>query len=285
MARSGLYIKTLSDTTLRNSDSDITDFHDSCATANIGKLMRANNALAGWYFVSEMGWYPTMDEEAVEEYLDTLDVMTTGIVPEDALRDVLKIGLEKYLDESTVIDSMSYKITDLMQELFPDSTFDIVEVKNPFYTSGQLSALVTIAEECPYEYGPAVFMARAMLSKNDTVPYPYYHTCEASPEPAALKWDGQNEPGVTGNTVEEELNIKVYPNPTENELFVEIRGDEVGTASFELWNVIGQKSKVLSLNLGSNKLNLDELGAGIYQYEVYINGERKQSGKQIIVRK
>jgi len=126
-------------------------------------------------------------------------------------------------------------------------------------------------------------MARVMLSQNDTIFYPFYNECEYSQDPGSGKWDGQNNPSLTDNN-NDELQIKVYPNPSENELFIEIIGDEIIAAHFELWTILGQKAKVLSLHAGLNKIIINDMPAGLYNYAVYINNERKQSGKQIIIK-
>jgi len=169
--------------------------------------------------------------------------------------------------------------------MFPDSTFEAVDIANPYYSNSQLSSLHSIAEECPYEFGPAVYMARAMLSQNDTTPYSYYNTCEASPDTGSGKWDGITEPEENNITeTEEQITILIYPNPNKEEFYVSINGAEKTSILLEMWNTIGQRVKQLQLNSGINTINTNELLPGIYHYAVYVDGNRKHAGKQVIVK-
>jgi hypothetical protein len=284
MRQLGLYTVLLENDSVRESDIVIEAFYDSCFSSNVGKLMRANNAFRGMKVVGE-SWVPTISEEIAEEYLDTLDNITTSIVPEGALRDVLKVALEKYLDPTEIVDSMSYKMTGLLQELFPDSTFEVTEVKNPYYSDMQSTMLQDIAAECPYEYGPAVYMARVMLSQNDSIPNLYYNDCEAVADTGSGKWDGNdyNEPDVVNNT-DDAIQILVYPNPTQNELYVQLSGIENAVSRIEMWTALGQKVKQTAINTGMNKIDVSSMSVGIYHYIIYVNGERMETGKQIIIK-
>lgn len=276
-----LYLMLLEDEDLMESDSLITAFYDSCYTSNMGKLMRANNALQGWYFVSEMGWYEN-STGTMEEYLDTLENITTSITPEDAFRDVLLIGFEKYLDTETITDSVSYRLNSVFEILFPDSTFEAMEVKDDAYSSSQLADLEDIAQRCPFEYGPGVYMARAMLSEMDTIPYQYRHECEFAGEGSG-KWD-ENEEDETTVTTDDELNIMVFPNPATNELYVSITGGEKSVMQFEMWTTMGQRVKLENIKSGLNTISATELSSGIYHYRIKVDDVFKKSGKQIIVK-
>ncbi|MGE3823759.1 MAG: T9SS type A sorting domain-containing protein [Bacteroidia bacterium] len=277
----GIYQLLLEKEDLREADSLITAFYDSCFASNMGKLMRANNAMQGWYFVGEMGWYAT-DEETMEEYLDTLENITTSITPEDVLRDVLLIGFEKYLDEETIVDSISYQLNSVLEILFPDSTFEALEVKNDAYSSGQLEDLEDIAQRCPFEYGPGVYMARAMLSEMDSIAYQYRHECEYYGEGAG-KWDGY-ESGDTTTIEESQKEIKIYPNPANNSVSIEVTLEEGEKAEIEFWNATGAFAKRNTLKSGKTRIDISELNAGIYFYTIFINDLLQKSGKQLIVK-
>jgi|GEM_PF-5811568 len=107
----------------------------------------------------------------------------------------------------------------------------------------------------------------------------YEHTAERG------KWDGNNEPGVTNNTNDENgLQLNVYPNPTKQELFVSIRGIEEGEILFIMWNTIGQNVKQFTLKPGVNTINTSELSEGIYHYSIFVKGYRQLSGKQVIIK-
>lgn len=271
ITRMGVYEMLIEDATLRTSHVKLNNFYDSCFAANIGKLMRLNNAFedAQTNFAGGDG----------DDYMDTLDNITTSITPEDALRDVLKIALEKQLDNSTQTDSIEYRMTSVFLNMFPDSTFFVDEFKDMTYSSGQLSILESIAAECPFEYGPAVFMARAMLSLGDTIPYPYHNECELYGS-GSSKWDNE----ITGETQESyDRTIRIYPNPANNNLTVELNFEE-GHAYIEFWSITGSKAQTFSLKSGKTELDINKLNEGIYFYNIFINDFKLKNGKQIIIK-
>jgi hypothetical protein len=169
----------------------------------------------------------------------------------------------------------------------PDSTFEINELKNPFYTGTQSATLQNIAAECPYEYGPAVFMARVMLSQNDSIPNLYYNECEAVADTGSGKWDGNdyNEPeaeqlqDLTDNIAE----FVLYPNPNDGNMYLEYRYLSE-TANFELYDVTGRKAASYSLRGENGKLNINEkqLTSGVYFYRIVNEIHKFRFGKVII---
>jgi uncharacterized repeat protein (TIGR01451 family) len=77
--------------------------------------------------------------------------------------------------------------------------------------------------------------------------------------------------------------IAVYPNPFQEITTFEIRGNETGTYSFELTDVLGKKVK--SLNGNSEKqfsVSRTGLENGIYFYKIYNNNQMIGAGKLII---
>jgi hypothetical protein len=169
----------------------------------------------------------------------------------------------------------------------PDSTFEVAEVKNPYYTGTQSTTLQNIATECPYAFGPAVFMARVMLSQNDSIPNLYYNDCEAVADTGSGKWDGNNynEPAVEQqqNLTDNIAEFVLYPNPNDGNMYLEYR-NLYETARFELYDITGRK--VSSYNLGgkAGKLNISEskLSNGIYVYRITSDTHKFKFGKVII---
>lgn len=65
-----------------------------------------------------------------------------------------------------------------------------------------------------------------------------------------------------------QLDTKVYPNPTQGILHINI--EESG--SMQLFNLIGQEIESHPLNKGANKLNLKTREKGMYMYQIIANG-------------
>jgi hypothetical protein len=244
-------------------DTVLTAFYDSCHAANLGKLDRATNALN--------------NGKDHDKYMDTLSAISTAIVPEEAWRDVLVIAYEKQQDTATVVDSLLYNVISVLDSIFPDSTFSVPMIKERAWSASQRSALEDIAAQCPYEYGPAVSMARSMLSQYDTIPYYGVNTCEQWWGPPSERRDGGDDhrPQVTDV---DEMSFNLYPNPNTGEFTVAVGMDEMDRAEMTVWSITGQQVHTSKLSAGSNALRLN-VAQGLYLYRVTVNGEPKWTGK------
>lgn len=108
---------------------------------------------------------------------------------------------------------------------------------------------------------------------------------------AAIYFDF-NEPVITNtaetkivtatgiNFVEKNTEIKLYPNPATNELFVEIVGPPGKNFSIDLFNLYGQKTRALYHDRMGNtvwkgKFDLTGLNAGVYLLQYNVDGVTK----------
>ncbi|MBL0097564.1 MAG: T9SS type A sorting domain-containing protein [Bacteroidetes bacterium] len=108
---------------------------------------------------------------------------------------------------------------------------------------------------------------------------------------AAIYFDF-NEPVITNkamtkivtptgiNYVEKNTEIKLYPNPATNELFVEIVGPAGKSISIDLFNLYGQKTRALYHDRIGNagwkgKFDLTGLNAGVYLLQYNVDGVTK----------
>jgi hypothetical protein len=78
--------------------------------------------------------------------------------------------------------------------------------------------------------------------------------------------------------VEEEVKqeIKVYPNPFENRLIVNVEGYE--NAKFSLQNLLGQKLHSQTIN-GKTEIQVNDFESGVYFYTVTVDNKVISSGK------
>ncbi|MBK9399595.1 MAG: T9SS type A sorting domain-containing protein [Bacteroidetes bacterium] len=108
---------------------------------------------------------------------------------------------------------------------------------------------------------------------------------------AAIYFDF-NEPVITNtamtkivtptgiNFIEKNTEIKLYPNPATNELFVEIVGPAGKSFSIDLFNLYGQKTRALYHDRIGNagwkgKFDLTGLNAGVYLLQYNVDGVTK----------
>jgi hypothetical protein len=79
------------------------------------------------------------------------------------------------------------------------------------------------------------------------------------------------------------ININIFPNPATDELTIDFALAD--KSYFELYDILGAKRKVISLDNGSNKIELNEFKNGLYFYCICDKtGDKIKTGKLIIQR-
>src|SRR5690554_2984911 len=147
------------------------------------------------------------------------------------------------------------KILDVMRVNVKNRSWDTL----PMFAK---SVLEPIAQACPYEAGPAVDRSRAIL---------YYYTgkryhnaCEGYTSPIKtqkrLKSVVEAEGGID--------HIVVYPNPTKDQLTIDIQLEKEQTATFKVFNLNGQLLLKETLMKNKSKISMKGLAAGVYLYRI-----------------
>jgi len=128
------------------------------------------------------------------------------------------------------------------------------------------SILLPIAQACPYEAGPAVHKARAIL---------YYYTgqryqnsCENMQLSSSLPQQRLKKVKDAEEGVDE---ILVFPNPTKDNLTVELELKKDESVYFKLYDLSGKLLLNALLNKEKNTLNLKGLTKGMYLYRIHDN--------------
>ncbi len=81
-----------------------------------------------------------------------------------------------------------------------------------------------------------------------------------------------NPPSVFGIEDNQELDVKVYPNPTNGALNVSLPG-VYSNIEYTLVNALGQVAKAGNLASGNNQLDLEGLDAGMYSLTLLVDGK------------
>ena len=197
---------------------------------------------------------------------------------EDVWRDVLVIAYDYATDTTTVIDSIGYQLNAIMEAVFPDSSYTVDGTRKADYTSIQRSTLETIAAACPQEYGPGVYVARAMLSAQDTVIYTAINDCEKAPVTPSARLAAPEQDEEEGDI----NSFNLYPNPNSGTFTVNVDISETDKAELTVWNISGQALVKRVLQPGKSGLSL-HFSQGLYLYTVTVNGLPKWSGKISVV--
>ena len=120
--------------------------------------------------------------------------------------------------------------------------------------------LETLASSSPFVMGDAVYTARAIVGYTESVVNP-------------KSLEQENDANSSS-----EIIAKVYPNPANDKLFIEIKaaGDE--KLNFVLLNSLGVKLKEVSLQKNT-VIDVSRLSNGLYFYQILCTFNKEISGK------
>lgn len=143
--------------------------------------------------------------------------------------------------------------------------------------AGQLNTLRTIANECPFIYGDAVYQARMLLHPYDSIGTEYSNPCNNS-----------NHSMLTLPETEDGSAKKfgLYPNPNKGEMTLFYTLNELDKGEIVIYNLEGCKinSYILDANANSLSFTENELSNGVYLYHVYINNKIIQTDRIVIIK-
>jgi len=127
------------------------------------------------------------------------------------------------------------------------------------YTSAEISWLQFMAAQCPYEYGPAVYMARAMLAPVDTTVY--FNMCELESE------NNKSAETINEDVYESDIDVSVFPNPANDEfqIYAESTSRE-GSYCYYITDLSGTVVQQLSKGKYNavEQVEVSDLSPGVY---------------------
>ena len=147
----------------------------------------------------------------------------------------------------------------------------------------------TLANTCPYLGGNAVYKARAIIGMFN----PNFHyddivicngqgvykngTTKLQQQLDAME-QSQQHGLLDGN------GITIYPNPASTEITVSYLLDANEKASFIIYDMLGNKIKMITLygNVNKQKINTSELSSGVYMYKYIKTCKESFTGKLVI---
>lgn len=144
--------------------------------------------------------------------------------------------------------------------------------QNKKLNPAQLSSMISIAQQCPSYYGISVYQARTVLF--DITKQTYRNACEnVSPSKSSKRMT------QTIDNEEQSTNVNVFPNPANNQLFV--NANDYEQVSIKLYNIMGVlvADKIV---VNNNSLDISNFANGVYTYKVYNNDTELKVGKLII---
>jgi len=246
----GLYLDAKHDPNL-NLDPDLLAFKEKTDAEPLGKLVDIKEKLAD----------TTQTDSASYE---NIKMLNDAIVPTNALE-------ERYKELNNIA---------IRLRLAPD--------EKDVYTESQIASIREIANLCPLEFGPGVYMARALLNGVDTIPTEYMNDCEIAvpiesinvgrrgaiqPKPAVYSADEEQDllfdenPDENPSAVSPTFAVKVFPNPANT--LVNIQGlskDEI--ASYQVFNSLGVLVRQNKISANNVEFSVSDFANGIYTIKI-----------------
>lgn len=168
----------------------------------------------------------------------------------------------------------------------------VLKYGNESLTQSEIDDINTLAFQCPYVAGNAVFKARML----NAMYYPgaYYEDLEICNNIGVYKngkglFDEENNVinhRVSDLTVLNNENIKLYPNPASENVTLQYQLANNENGILILFDILGREVKRILL---SNKketvmINVHDLQQGVYTYQYVVNDIQRSTGKLIIAK-
>ena len=134
-------------------------------------------------------------------------------------------------------------------------------------SAAESTRLWDIGALCPYQNGPAVYLARTMLFSLDSAYFALRNDCE-KPNYVAPSYrigqfeDDENVEEVIAN--EDNLRATVYPNPSTGQLNVHFVGEMDDAYTLRILTVEGREAYADDLTQIDNAVDVSHLSQGIY---------------------
>lgn len=213
------------------------------------------------YAFSKLSGLSTIASSSQSNYLETLKSSNVGLF------DKMYIQIQTGNYDSAVIlnQSISPENEIETQRKWVNQVFlDYVVPQIPI-PQLVIDELETLASSSPFVEGDAVYTARAIVN---------YQEEEL--------WSPKSMEFPVDTTASEILQIRVYPNPANDYLYIDISGKIENVIEFSIVDMIGVRQKSLIIKDNSSVLNIQDLNPGIYSYQAKCPNDRFFTGKLII---
>jgi hypothetical protein len=135
--------------------------------------------------------------------------------------------------------------------------------------------------QCPLSAGNSVYQARAILYlfQGQVVEFP--NRCDS-----VSSHTGHQMMALNGTEKPSSVEFKLYPNPTDGNVFLEYSLKEGESGELAIYDITGKEITKILLPEGSNgmKVSCDYLSNGVYLYHYSLNGQIRKTGKITIIK-
>ncbi|MBK9732780.1 MAG: T9SS type A sorting domain-containing protein [Chitinophagaceae bacterium] len=201
----------------------------------------------------------------VDSLIGAMSDTAIGDTEIEMLRQLAIVENDRIDDDEIFIDNRK-----AVNEIFLNS----FQTTGFVFSSGEISGLFSIADQCPYEGGVAVFKARALLrSVIDTLFWNDRDICDVSPK-------------IYESSQVQLNSFSVYPNPTSGIFTFKYSFHQTETCLIVLQDVIGQNLKTIWLSNKSGEIDIDlsQFGSGIYSLFLNSSDDLQLIEKVILIK-
>ncbi len=230
------------DLSLLNSDSTLAEFHNEKLISNIGLF--------------------TNEEKLISSAIDTFG-------------DVITLDKDIFSDALTLNDNLSpeFIFEENLQALYRIYILNLQEQLDNYSTDEKFT-IEDIANQCPSEGGPAVYMARAMKEQYDSITY-YDDECD----------DKQDRPG-SESASKTENRLLLFPNPSADMVYASYDGQTDESTYIRISDAAQRILILQGISMFSDiiPLNTGGLPSGIYMCDLLQNSKLLARSKLIIIK-
>lgn len=193
--------------------------------------------------------------------------------------EAIQLYREDFLGEAELSNSSASasEVFEVNEQNVNNLFLETVAIGIDTFTETQITALWTLANQCPLSGGDAVFKARSLYSLIDPlVKYQDEELCSSEPE----------ERLAPVNLPETATKFLLIPNPAKDELTVRLREPSNNSTQFVIYDITGKIHLERTLEAGETffQIHISQLPAGIYYGSLKGKDSVSEAQKLIIIR-
>ena len=154
------------------------------------------------------------------------------------------------------------------------------QISNSGYSLQEIIDLKTIAIQCPYEAGVAVYKARVILAGIEGPNKVYVNSCERMAVSSTSNRMVKNQ-NFELNPL---FNIRLSPNPSSSYFTIDVEGVSNFNGTILIYDLFGKVVFSSALSTSHTEFLNETLGSGFYFYKVFGDNNILSEGKLIILK-
>ena len=245
------------------------------AKKSLYEELRTDSALLDSSNIVEM-FYDTTGVDAIGKLTDAATAVAA--IADTTIQDDSTAVAQRIADAETKNAAVSAQVTPELNEKAVNEIYLTSVARGRYiFTAAELAQLTSIAHQCPYTGGFAVYMARNLLrTTNPFLTFNDVTGCSGYSQRKAKY--SEEKRGIS--------NYKIYPNPTNGLLTIECADEATKEAVIIFRDALGVEVKIQKVNFvnGSMQFDITELAPAVYSYSVLANGELKGTGKIAVIK-